>query len=214
MVGSFPVLDLTEKQAAAKLKELLESLYVQLANVSIRLDKTVSNPIRVVVEDGEGGSLPGSETWTLRDALWSLQVGVRERGARVVISRRAHNGLTDDLTLSAWDLMVERDPEVDIPLFPGDLVRVLPPSEITVLLVGGDKAGEHVIRAGTSLFQFLVSGGGLRATSSSKVEIRRLGSDGRLQTRIEANYRRILKGKDPDLPLEDGDVIVVKESFL
>ena len=30
---------------------------------------------------------------------------------------------------------------------------------------------------------------------------------------IEADYKRILAGKDPDVELRQGDVVVVKESF-
>ena len=55
--------------------------------------------------------------------------------------------------------------------------------------------------------------GGLTDRASKKLTIKRRDRSGN-DVELEADYRRILAGKEPDLELQAGDIIVVKESFL
>ncbi len=54
--------------------------------------------------------------------------------------------------------------------------------------------------------------GGISDRASDKITIRRTTADGSFRE-IPVDYKRVIKGRDPDPELEDGDVIVVKESF-
>ena len=129
--------------------------------------------------------------------------------------RRAANGLTDQITLNADDLLVRADPDVNIPLYSGDLVTVerMVPANVYFL---GEVAtpGALQFRSGErlTLLSAIARAGGLTDRASPKIVIRR--SDGRGGNReIEARYNRMLEGKEPDPTLEDGDIVVVKESF-
>jgi hypothetical protein len=45
------------------------------------------------------------------------------------------------------------------------------------------------------------------------IQVKRREHDGK-EVEFEVDYRRILSGKEADVPLQSGDVLVVKESFL
>jgi protein involved in polysaccharide export with SLBB domain len=64
-----------------------------------------------------------------------------------------------------------------------------------------------------TLLQAVARAGGLTERANLRgVHILRKGAAG-AQTRIPVNLREIRKGKADDIPLEDGDVIVVPETF-
>ena len=63
-----------------------------------------------------------------------------------------------------------------------------------------------------TLLAVIAKAGGLTERASSKIRVRRQAPDGSLNE-IEVNYKRILAGKDPDLEMRDGDLVVIKESF-
>ena len=54
--------------------------------------------------------------------------------------------------------------------------------------------------------------GGLTETASNKLVIKREDETGK-RFEINVDYRKLLNGKEPDVELRDGDLIVVKESF-
>jgi len=54
--------------------------------------------------------------------------------------------------------------------------------------------------------------GGLSDRASKSLLIKRQHR-GSPEQEIKVDYRAIVRGKAPDVPLEEGDVIVVKESF-
>ena len=72
-----------------------------------------------------------------------------------------------------------------------------------------------VVMAGTFLASYLS-----KPLYRSQVEIQierenpnQLTVDGKSRV-IRANYRKLAEGNDPDVPLQDGDTIYLKESFL
>ena len=64
-----------------------------------------------------------------------------------------------------------------------------------------------------SLLQAIAKAGGVTDRASLKgVQILRPKPDGTQQV-IQANLKRIRKGRDPDPVLQDRDVVIVSESF-
>ena len=53
--------------------------------------------------------------------------------------------------------------------------------------------------------------GGLTDRASSKILIKRAGDAGTGDVTVD--YKKIVAGKEPDVQLRQGDVILVKESF-
>jgi protein involved in polysaccharide export with SLBB domain len=63
-----------------------------------------------------------------------------------------------------------------------------------------------------TLLAAIARAGGLTDRASKKILIKRRSRSGE-EIELTADYRRVVSGKDPDPELEEGDVIVVQESF-
>jgi protein involved in polysaccharide export with SLBB domain len=64
----------------------------------------------------------------------------------------------------------------------------------------------------TLLAAIAQAGGPSESAKESDIKIKRKGQDGK-ETLIKANLKDIMKGKVPDVPVFEGDVITVPESF-
>ena len=214
LIGDFTASQLTEAQLATKLKEHLESLYLQRASVTVQVREIVSQPISVIGAVNHPGNLQRSGRLTLIEALTAVG-GVTSTARYVYILRRGENGLSDQIRIDLENLLVRNDPHVNVPVFGGDVINVPASQSVTVYFlgeVGAQGSLEFSEAEHPTLLAAIARAGGLGERASSKLIIRRRGRDG-AQREIEVNYKRILDGKEPDLELRDGDIIVVKESF-
>jgi hypothetical protein len=133
----------------------------------------------------------------------------------VYVLRRADSGLSDQVTIDLDELLVRGDPRVNIPIFANDLINVPGTVEITVYCLGEvSKPGAVSFRSSEriTVLTAIAHAGGLTDRASKKILVKRAApSDGHAE--ITVDYNKIIAGKEPDLELRQGDVIVVKESF-
>ena len=215
LVGELPVDGLTPTEAAARLKARLEESYLQRATVAVRVVEFRSRPISVIGAVRRPGNLELSGRWNLLDALTDAGGLAEGHGEYVQILRRADNGLHDQLTISLDDLLVRADPTVNIPIFSKDVISVPSAAPITIYLmgeVGGTGAMTFQPRQRPTLLTAIAQAGGLTKRAASKITVKRQRADG-TRHEIVVRYQRLLSGEVEDLPLQDGDLIVVKESF-
>ena len=216
LIGEFPVAGLTVNEVASRLEALLEAKYVQRASVAVQIREFRSKPIAVLGAVRQPGNLAFSGRWTLLEAI-SAAGGVADaHGDTIHVLRRADNGLTDQISIPVDDLVLRADPDANIPIFANDVINVLPRIEVTVFCVGEVKSpGAQSFQSTDriTLLTAIARAGGLTDRASKKIQIKRRDRDGK-EREFEVDYRRILSGKDADVPLEGGDVLVVKESFL
>ena len=216
LIGEFPVAGLTVTEVASRLEALLEAKYVQRASVAVQIREFRSKPIAVLGAVRQPGNLAFSGRWTLLEAI-SAAGGVADaHGDTIHVLRRADNGLTDQISIPVDDLVLRADPDANIPIFANDVINVLPRIEVTVFCVGEVKSpGAQSFQSTDriTLLTAIARAGGLTDRASKKIQIKRRDRDGK-EREFEVDYRRILSGKDADVPLEGGDVLVVKESFL
>jgi polysaccharide export outer membrane protein len=135
---------------------------------------------------------------------------------KVRVRRTAANGLTDEIEIDLAALLGRGDRSLDVPLLANDAVTVPVASDITVYFLGESTSQGAVTLKGTeraTLLTAIARAGGLTDRAASKLVIRRNRPSGD-PIEIVANFRRILAGNDPDVELEDGDLIIVKEAFL
>jgi polysaccharide export outer membrane protein len=215
LIGDIPVQGLTDVEVADRLKALLESKYVQRASVAVQVREFRSKPISVIGAVKQPGNLAFSGKWTLLEALSAAGGLADQHGDTIYVLRRASNGLSDQIAISVNDLMVHADPEANIPIFANDLVNV--PSEVVVTVfclgqVAHPGALEFKSTDRITLLTAIARAGGLTDHASSTIRIKRRDRSGKDIER-EANYKRIVAGKDADIELTSGDVVVVKESF-
>ena len=216
LVGDVPVAGLTAGEAADRLSSNLTARYVNRANVTIVIKEFTNKPISVLGAVQRPGSLNVSGKWDLLQAI-SAAGGLRpDAGKRIYVLRRSENGLTDRLEIATNDLFVNPSPRWNVTIYPSDVINIPARAPVRVFFLG------EVRRPGAvdfdsddriTLLSVIAKAGGLtdRAARGS-IRIKRRGPDGR-DAEIEANYGRIVSGKDPDPTLKGDDVVVVKESF-
>ena len=215
VLGAVPASGLTADELAASIEQRLEADYVNRATVRVELTEVLSKTVTVLGAVAKPGTLGHPGRWTLLEAITAAGGLTAEHGDVIRVQRRAANGLTDQVTLPLEDLAQRLDPSLNLPVFPDDVINVERTRTVTIYLLGEvTTAGAMQFKSTepVTLLTVIARAGGLTDRASPKLRIKRRGDDG-LMHEIEANYRRILDGQDPDLDLEDGDILVVKESF-
>jgi polysaccharide export outer membrane protein len=212
--GDVDVAGLTEPEAAQKIKELLEAKSLVKASVSVLVQEFRSRPIAVLGAVHQPGNLAFSGRWTLLEALTAAGGVTDGHGSLVYVLRRSDNGLSDQIGIPLDDLIARANPKANIPIFAGDLINVPSAVDVTIYCLGQfHQPGALTFRSPdrVTLLGVIARAGGLTDRASSKILIKRDGRSGKAE--INVDYKKILAGKEPDVELQSGDVIVVKESF-
>lgn len=214
-IGEVPVAGQTEGELTISLKRLLEEKYAQKATVEVKVTEFRSRPISVIGAVKVPGPLAFSGRWTLLEALTAAGGIADEHGSTLYVLRRAENGLSDQVTINVEDLLVRADPRVNVPLQANDLINVPGAVEVTVYCLGQVARPGAVPFKGTeriTLLAVIAHAGGLTDRASKRILIKRAEAPAG-SPEIVADYKRIIAGKDADVELHQGDVVVVKESF-
>lgn len=212
-VGAVRAEGRTESELAAEIRRLLEGTGVRRASVSVRITR-VSRPVAVLGAVADPGNHLISGRSTLLDVLLEAGGLTDDRGSRVLVRRRSPNGLTDQVEISVEELFELGDPTVNLPILAGDVIRVPRADSVEISFLGEVANPGNLSFQGRDRVTLLVAiarAGGLTDKASAKIRI--LRGQGGARQEIVANYRRILAGKEPDPELEDGDILVVRESF-
>jgi len=215
LLGDVPVAGKTTVEIGQLLKKLLEDKYMQKASVDVQVLEFRSRPISVLGAVKQPGNLGFSGRWTLLEALTAAG-GVTENHGNVVhVLRRADNGLSDQVTIELDDLLLKADPKVNIPIFANDLINVPATIEVIVYCLGevgrpgalSFKSNERI-----TLLAAIAHAGGLTDRASMKILVKRANTASGPKE-LTVDYKKILAGKESDVELRQGDVVVVKESF-
>ncbi len=215
LLGEMAVSGLTAADLRIRLEQLLTAKYVNRANVSVVVKEFTNKPVSVLGAVLRPGSLAISGRWTLMTAITAAG-GLTERaGRRILVLRRSDNGLSDTLEIRTEDLFQSATALWNIPIQPADVVNVVPRTSITVFCLGEVKAPgalQFDSDDRLSLLSVISKAGGLSDRASKTIRVKRQGADGKDVEKV-VDFKRIVSGQDPDLPIEPNDVIVVKESF-
>lgn len=216
LLGKVKVDGLTSTEAADRLKAHLEATYVQRASVAVQVREFRSKPITVLGAVRQPGPLAYTGDWTLLDAL-AAAGGVVDGtvGDKIYILRRAQNGLNDQVFINVEDLVLRADPDANIPIYPNDLINVPSRASVTIYCLGEFRSPGALLFTSTdriTVMTTIARAGGLSDRASGTLTIKRRDRSGK-DIEIKVNAKRVLAGKDPDVELQSGDVLVVKESF-
>ncbi|MEP7011999.1 MAG: polysaccharide biosynthesis/export family protein [Acidobacteriota bacterium] len=213
LIGDVPAAGLTEEELALRLKALLEVKLLQRASTAVEVTEFRSKPISVIGAVKTPGNLAFSGRWTLIEALTAAGGLAENHGNRIYVLRKAENGLSDQVAIDVSDLLVRADPRVNIPILASDLINVPTAVEVNIYCLG------EVARPGALTFKStdritllaaIARAGGLSDRAANRLTIKRTAGGPR---EIVVDYKRVLSGKDQDVALVEGDVLVVKESF-
>lgn len=213
LLGKVEVGGLSTSQAELKLKTLLEAQYIKKADVSVQVVEYGSKPISVVGAVTKPGSIGVSGNISLVQAITAAGGLANGYGKTLYVLRTGANGLTEQLSIDIEDLMVNGNPDLNIPLAPNDVVNVQMDQPITIYVWGEVmRPGNVSFRRSQSptLMQAIASAGGPTDRASKTAKISRT-VNGKTVV-IQTNYRSVANGDKQDIPLLDGDTIFLKES--
>ena len=216
LLGDFKVGGSTAGEAAARLEAMLTAKYVNRANVSVIVKEFSNKPVSVLGAVMRPGALNISGRWDLLQAI-SAAGGVTDRaGRKLYILRRAENGLSDQLEIDTAELFQRSSPWWNVPIWPSDVVNIPTRVIVKIFCLGEVKQPGALEFDGDdrlSLLTVIARAGGLTDRAArSNIRVKRRGPDGKDQE-FNADYRRIVSGKDGDPELKPDDVVIVKESF-
>lgn len=215
LIGEVAAEGLTVPELEVRLKTFLESRYVNRATVSVELREIRSRPIVVLGAVRNPGNLAFPGRWTLLEALAAAGGVTDNHGGVVTILRRASNGLVDQVEVSLDELFFRADPAVNLPILANDLINVPVSAEASIFVFGAfGSPGELKFRSRDriTVLSVVARAGGLTDRASKKILLKRRRGDTLVEEMV-LDYRRILAGKDPDIPLRAGDVLIARESF-
>ena len=213
-LGKVYVAGLTALQIEAKLKTTLEGNLLTKATVSVQVVEFSSKPISVVGAVVRPGRINAGGTTTLIQAITQAGGLSTGYGKELYILRTGQNGLTEQLAIDINELMVNGNPDLNIPLAPNDLVNVPLDPPVTIYVMGEvQKPGKSLFRRSQTptLLQAIADAGGPTDRASKNVVVKRLVNG--VEKTIKADYKRIIAGRDKDLILQDNDTVVVFEAI-
>lgn len=214
VLGKVLVSGLTASQIESRLKSLLEANYLAKATVSVQVVEFASKPISVVGAVVRPGRISATGNTTLIQAITQAGGLSAGHGKELYVLRTGQNGLTEQVSVSVEELLINGNPEVNIPLAPNDLVNVPIDTPITVYVMGEVmKPGKSQFRSSQTptVLQALADAGGPTDRAGRKVIITR-NTDGR-QERLVVNYRDIISGRIKDVILRDNDTVFLEEAL-
>lgn len=217
LMGAFEVDGLSVVEIGGRLTDLLESRYVQKATVSVQVEEYLARSVNLVGAVGRPGPVGMAGHLTLLDAIFAAG-GLREdHGGAIQVVRRASNGVSAQIEIAVEDLMDHADPRANIPLAPDDVVRIPVSSSITVYILGQVASpGPITFASGerATVLAAIARAGGLSERASNKIRIKRNRAEPNSpEAMVEVDYRALVNARVADVELNQGDVIVVKESF-
>jgi len=214
LLGKVDVAGMSPSEAEVHIKALLESKYMTKADVVLQVLEYGNKPISVIGAVVHPGTIGVSGNITLLQAITQAGGLAGGYGRSLYVLRTAANGLTERIDIDIEDLMVNGNPDLNLPLAPNDVINVPVDTPLTIYVLG------EVMHPGTvqfrrsqtpTLLQALAGAGGPTDRASKRVVIKRM-SNGKEQT-IPVDYRRILSGGRNDEVLMDNDTVYVSESF-
>lgn len=208
------VAGLSASQIEARLQSLLEAKFLAKATVSVHVVEFASKPISVVGAVIRPGRISASGNTTLIQAITQAGGLAPTHGKDLYVLRTGSNGLSEQVSVSVDELLVNGNPDVNIPLAPNDLVNVPVDTPITIYLLGEvSRPGKSQFRSSQTptLLQAIADAGGPTDRAGKNVTITRQ-IDGKSE-RTVINYRDILRGKKNDVVLRDNDTVYLEAAL-
>lgn len=216
LLGRVVVEGLTQEGVVQKLTGLLQAKYVKNPQVTIFIKEYKNQQVAVIGAVTTAGSYELVGRKNLLQII-SMAGGFSENASdEIFILREGEKGETSTIAIDLKDLMINGNQKLNIPIEPNDVINVPVDREIRVFVMGRvTKPGaiKAKLSEGVTLLQAIADAGGLaEGAKESAVMITRKDKSGKEQ-KIKVNLKDIIKGKKKDIPLQEGDVVFVPESF-
>jgi polysaccharide export outer membrane protein len=208
-IGRIRVAGMTVQQVEEMLRKYLQERYIQDPHVSVNIREFESQRYTIVGAVRNPGSFPLYRGKTLIMALAEVGGLTEGAGSTAYLYRLGEKGQYDRYVIDLHRLLDEGDITEDVPLVAGDIIVV--PSGVIQVYVYGAVQRPGVLRATrplTVLQAILLVGGPSDRASLGGVRIIRV--DGKVE---KVDVGDIMRGKQKDVELNDGDKVFVPESL-
>ena len=212
LVGELPAAGMTRRELEVEISRRLADGFIRDPQVSVLVEEYLSRQISISGAVRSPGAVELLRPTTLLEIL-ALAGGILHSRAseEILIVRQQADGPPRSIRVLRGPLEAGRLEE-NMPVQPGDLIHV-PFEEMLEVLVRGrvrqpDRYRVPVSDGVTVLQAVMLAGGTTDGHTGRRAEILRHQENGQAVT-LKINLKRIRDGKDPDLPLEANDIIVV-----
>jgi polysaccharide export outer membrane protein len=217
LIGRVELGGMTKDAAERKIAALLAEKYVNNPQVSVFIKEYQSNRVALIGAVKTPGMYEMIGTMNLLELISKAGGFTDNTGNDLYVTREGKDGSQIKLTINLDDLIINGNQNLNIPLQPRDIVTV-PVDKIIQVYVWGEVKLPGALSVKLSkkitLMQAIAQAGGTTATAKkSAVVIKRKDEKTGKEIQIKANLNDIIKGKAPDPPLKEGDVVYVPESF-
>jgi polysaccharide export outer membrane protein len=217
-LGEVAVSGLTKAGLEKRLVELFtDNEIFPSPQVTVFIEEYKSNVVSIIGAVRNPGEYELLGRLTLIDLISKAGGPTGEEGKEIIIFRRL-NGNSTSLKISRDGLLDEGDPELNVPLEPGDVVNVPIDRTVHIYVRGQVRNPGQLEVKKSELPNFTVTkaiaqaGGFDERASKGGVKILRINEQGQ-EVIIKVNVRDIEKGKRSDFKLQEGDVIIVPEGI-
>lgn len=226
MIGRVQAAGLTPQQLEAELTARYKVFIVE-PDITVVVAESRSQPVSIVGSVAQPGVRQLDGRKSLVEMLLIAGGATADAGPTVTVSRRIERGriplpdAKDDPTgqfsmvdIELRPLLEGRAPASDIQLQPNDVITV---SKAEMVFVIGEvgRAGPLPLVRGNSItvLEAISSVGGvLRTAKAGDSRILRAVADSDARTEVKIDIRKILAGKEKDVALLPGDILVVPDS--
>ena len=213
LLGAVRASGLTAVELESAIEEQLGSKYIKNPDVTVQVTDMRSHPVSVVGAVERPGVLQVRGSTTLLEVL-SLAGGLRaDAGDVAVVVHKGEGDTAIPIEVKLKPLLESRDPSLNVAIYPGDLVNVRS-AEVVYVVGAVKKPGAFAMRGNDRLtvLRALALGEGLESTAAQgDAIVVRTGQDGQ-RVEIPVDLAALLKGRNPDVPLEAQDVLFVPTS--
>lgn len=213
LIGKVDVSGLTPTEVEQRVKTMLEK-FINKPDVSVTVLEAGSKPISVIGAVTRPGRIGITGNIALIQAITQAGGLASGYGRTLYVLRSAANGLTEQIAVDIDDLMVNGNPDLNLPLRANDVINVPIDSSINVYVLGEimHPGSVQFRRSQTpTLLQALSSAGGPTDRASNRVVLKRVV--GGSEKTFQYDFRKIIDGRQNDVVLMDGDRLIVRESF-
>jgi len=217
LIGRVEIGGLTKDAAERTIAALLAEKYVNNPQVSVFIKEYQSNRVALIGAVKTPGMYEMIGSMNLLELISKAGGFTDNTGNDLYVAREGKDGIQVKLTINLDDLIINGNQNLNIPLQPRDIVTV-PVDKIIQVYVWGEVKSPGALSVKLSkkitLMQAIAQAGGTTATAKkSAVIIKRKDEKTGKEIPIKVNLNDIIKGKTPDPPLKEGDVVYVPESF-
>ena len=215
LLGVVKVGGLTPPAVEGRLRDLLEARFLLNPQVSVEVTEHRSSQVSLIGAVSKPGIYQMIGPRTLMQMISEAGGLTKEYGPDIVILRKGANG-TERYQVDLDELVTRGNPDVNLTVVPGDIINVPIDRPIYVYVDGAVKNPGQIegkLSRPVTLLQAVARAGGLTERANLRgVHVLRKQADGS-QKRIPIDLKDIRKGKADDLVLEEGDVVVIPETF-